>query len=75
MIGYPVNTDLLTRLLQCQLGAREHGFVQSLVGRQSCSREQFNWLHAIASRHRRKLQSLRRQGERDAPAARARVTA
>lgn len=56
----PVNQDLVTRLLQCGLGARDRAFVQSLVGRQAITSGQWNWLQGLADRHRRKLQTLKK---------------
>lgn len=55
----PVDQDLVTRLLRCGLGARERAFVQSLVGRQAITSGQWNWLHGLAARHRRKLRTLK----------------
>lgn len=55
------NHDLITRLLRCTLTAKERQFLQERLGKPMMTGPQFDWLHGIARRHKKKLQSLKRE--------------
>ncbi len=57
----PTNHDLIARLLRCTLTATERQFLQERLGAPMMTVKQFDWMHRIARRHKKKLQSLKRE--------------
>lgn len=58
----PTNHDLIARLLRCTLTATERTFLQERLGKPSMTGKQFDWMHGIARRHKKKLQALKVEG-------------
>ena len=54
------NTDLIERLLKCSLTTKERTFLKEQLNSPTMTIPQFDWMHSIARRHKKKLQTLKK---------------